>query len=150
MHIEFEFYGDEQVVREIMRPANNIDDLRPLWPFVVKLLTDIQREQFATEGGRSGRPWQELEEATIAQKGSDRILIDTGALFRSWTNKTNSGDAIRRFRKDSMDFAGAAHGAPHHHGKGHLPVRKVVDLVEGDKNDVVKLMQRFVMTGNVR
>jgi len=147
MRVTFEFYGEEQAKRQILRPAEKAQDLRPIWPRVFKELTDIEREQFGTEGGRSGRPWQELAEATTEKKSGDQILVESGALFRSWTRKSHGGGAIRRMRKNDMEFSGRGYGIHHQRGHGALPVRKVVDLVERDKNQLVKIMQAYIFRG---
>lgn len=144
--IDIDIYGEESAKRAILRPSTHVDDLRPVWPSIVKELTEIEFAQFATEGARSGRPWAQLELSTVNRKGNTNILRETDALLRSWIRLTHGNGAIRRLRKHDLEFSGQGYGFFHQHGRG-VPQRRIVDLIEGDKRAIVKKMQRYIMTG---
>ena len=94
---------------------------------------DIHSQYFQAEAGPDGDAWPELAEATIARKGHDAILIDSGKLSTSLIGG-GVGDAIR----DTFDEgpnAGLTFGtsveyaAFHQEGDG-VPKREHVGLSE--------------------
>jgi hypothetical protein len=72
-----------------------VDDLTPAWPQVEKIVMDMERQQFDTEGAYGGEQWEPLNEGYAAYKrrqyGDSRILRATGATFKSLTQRGAPG-----------------------------------------------------------
>lgn len=138
--------GEVEFDREFARLDAVISDLRPIWPDVRDKFWDIQEIHFNSEGssGRSGK-WKKLtkryNEQKIARYGPGlKILEATGDLKASLTGQT--GDTIYRTSKDEIAIGTAlARGRWHHIGAGNLPVRKVIDLSDSQRTELMKVIQ---------
>jgi len=99
--------------------------------------------QFASEGGRGGSPWQRLSpeyelEKTITHPGMP-ILRRDDVMFLSLTTETEESF----IESDPLSFAFGTRDfkAPiHHYGKGNMPVREILVLTDEDK----RAIERFI------
>jgi phage gpG-like protein len=158
MRFEVSVFGDQQVSREILRVGKRPADSRPLWPSIVDLMESRIELNFRTQGKFASGGWQPLKPATILRrklKGQVpiRILTATGALREALTTSSAAG-AKRKMKKKELQFGtqGAVnYGAHHQFGApaAKLPMRKPVEFTEATRKELVKRMQRFVMTGEV-
>lgn len=74
--------GMERVEEKLDRVSKIARDGSELWPKVGEVFAEQQRQIFS-----SGFNWQPLAPATILQKGSARVLVDTGALMEAATSE---------------------------------------------------------------
>ena len=145
----FEIEGVQQFNRAFNRIEGHIDDLRPVWDHVERVMFEIEDAQFKSEGSRGGLgKWQPLSRAYAAQKEKTHpgkpILERTGRLMRSLTGKT--GDTLLVKEKDEFGFGTAVPYAPfHQRGGGKLPKRAVVDLSSSQKRDLQKGIQKGLL-----
>lgn len=146
--VDLSVHGDVQVSRRIVRFSEHAADARPAWRQIIRDLEGIEARQFASEGRYGSGGWEPLAESTLARKHGGRILVDTGALLRSLTERAAPG-AIREIHPDWMQFGtGVPYAGFHQHGTKRMPARKPVELPESDRRRVVKSLQRFLMTGH--
>lgn len=151
MRIEVIPFGDTQVSRTIMRVGLRGKNLRLLWPVLAKYFYSMEEKQFASEGAFGGNKWPALKDATVARKGSDEILKDTDTLYESLTRSnakfSKRTDRAGEFFRGSSDPIGVHHqfGAP----RANVPMRKPVQFRDRDKVAWVKMVQRFVITGQL-
>lgn len=138
--------GVAEFDRTFSRFDATISDLRPIWPDVRDEFWQIEKEQFDSEGasGRSGK-WQKLSARYAAQKiaryGSGlKIMQATGDLRASLTGQT--GDTVYRTSKDEIMIGTVLpYARDHHIGAGRLPVRKIIDLSERQRERLMKTIQ---------
>ena len=145
--------GDVQLRRELLRFAGGVDDPSPALEEIADRLLDIEAIQFASEGGYASGGWAPLSPAYLSAKvaaGLDsRILRRTGRLHASLTN-ANDADHVRRITKSELEFGTAVPYAGYHqHGTSRMPQRRPVELREADRREMVKVLQRFMVTGQV-
>jgi len=77
-----------------------------------KDLEAIHARHFASEASPSGEPWKALSPYTIAKKGFDRILHETGALYNSLGQR--GAGAIRKVRHRELEFGTSVPYAKYH------------------------------------
>ncbi len=152
MIIEFDFYGEKQVKRRIMRPGKYAGHLRPLFNNLADFFMDIEIGQFASDGARGSRPWKPLKPETVRRKeraGLDpRILRATGALYESLTQR---GDRDQKLyiMEDFMIFGSKVeYGFFHQNARG-VPRRRPIEFTEKDRRETVKKIQRYILTGGL-
>ena len=142
--------GDLQVSRRLERWAFRAEDASPLWHSIIDYLQRIEQVQFDSEGKFSGG-WPELAPSTIAAKGHDRILYLTGELQESLTG--GNGHSVRVVEPQTMAFGTTVpYAGVHQHGSedGHIPMRKPVELTEPQRKTVAKMLQHWIVTGEVQ
>lgn len=138
--------GEAEFDRTFERLDAAFTDLRPIWPDVRDKFWELEKEQFDSEGasGRNGR-WQRLSKRYAVQKiqrygAGLKILQATGDLRASLTGQTS--DTIYRTSKDEIAIGtNLARGLYHHTGAGRLPVRKVIDLSDRQRDELMKTIQ---------
>lgn len=105
-----------------------------LMPWLRETMVDLEELHegyFGSESDPLGAAWPELAPATIARKGHNRILYDTGRLAASLTSK--SGDAIREIISEpagqGLAFGTSVDYAPFHQfGTSRIPQRQHVGV----------------------
>jgi phage gpG-like protein len=151
MRLELEVYGDVQLARELLRFRDRGMDMTPAFVKVADDFLEIGRQQFGSQGGRSGG-WAPLQPAYLARKIRDgydpRILHRTLRLRRSLTMST--ADSIRRITPEEM-FVGSRvpYGVHHQHGapRANLPRRRPIELSNADRVRWIKILQRYLIEG---
>lgn len=151
MRLDFEVFGERQVSRDLLRLGNRAGNARPAFDAIADRLEGISAQQFDSQGGRS-RAWAPLADSTRRRKAAlgldHRILHATGELRRSLTGGPG-GQRITTLNQivygTTVPYAGF-----HQAGGGHLPRRRVVDLTECDRKEMVQILQRYMLTGVIR
>jgi phage gpG-like protein len=82
--VTIKVFGDTQFSRKLMRYGLRATEAAPVMESLGFFLSKVSKEQFQTEGARSGKPWTPLQSSTVARKGSSEILVDSGALRDSF------------------------------------------------------------------
>ena len=103
------------------------------------------------QGAYASGGWQTLKASTIASKlraNQDlRILHATLRLRRSLTGR--SPDSVREFRRGRMRWGTRVEYAGYHQtGTDRLPRRRPVELTETARRQVVRILQRYIVTGS--
>jgi phage gpG-like protein len=146
--VQIKVFGDVQFSRKLMRAGFRAEAAQPLMESLAFFLSRISKEQFESQGARSGQPWQPLAPSTVARKGHDTILVDSGALRDSFQygGEDNIWEVTNEFLRWGSDVE---YGIFHQQGTTHLPVRKVFWMTEADKLAVAKSIQRWIVEGEL-
>lgn len=118
----------EQRIEEVLNA-----DYEPVFRKVMNDFEEDHEFYFQNEVAFTGAPWAELSPVTIAAKGHDRILVDTGRLMASLTS--DSPDAIREIvtgvHTPTMSFGTSVEYAGYHQtGTEHMPARPVLGITD--------------------
>ena len=153
MAVRFTFTveGEAQIDRTLARFADNVSDALPLWDKLADRFASIERRQFATEGAYGSGGWPALSPRYAAGKAraypGKPILERDGDLKRSLTVRPVGVEVLT---PGSMTVgSGIDYGRFHQAGAGNLPQRRPVELPESERRTWVRLIQRFIVTGNV-
>lgn len=145
------FYGDTQLDRTLARFASAIADARPLWEKLANRFAAIERRQFASEGAYGSGGWAALSPNYAAWKSrhypGKPILERDGDLKRSLTRRPFGVEVLEPHAMtvgSDIDY-----GRYHQHGGGNLPRRRPVEFPESERREWVRLIQRYIVTGNV-
>lgn len=121
------------------------EDLTDIWPAVREKFWEIEKEQFASEGGagRSGR-WKPLSERYKARKlklyGNKPILQATGDLYGSLTGP-GPHTVYRPGRKDLAIGSNLRYAIYHYRGGPRLPKREPISLGPVQREEMTKTIQ---------
>ena len=156
MRMEVKVFGDAQVSREILRVGKRPSNSRPLWPSIIDLMEKRIENNFRTQGKYASGGWAPLKPRTIAVRKAKghvpiKILTATGELRSALTSSSASG--AKRIRKKAMLVFGTKgsvnYGGHHQFGTENMPMRKPAEFTDATRKELVKRMQRFVITGEV-
>lgn len=147
--LTFTFYGDVQLSRTLDRFAENVDDARPAWEAIADRFAHVERRQFRSEGRASSGGWAPLSPRYGAWKARHYpgrpILERDGDLVRSLTRRPFGVEVIL---PDRMVIGSAVpYGQHHQRGGPNLPRRRPIELTEAERQVWVKVLQRFIVTG---
>lgn len=146
-----QFAGEDVVSRTLERFADRSDDASPAFRAIADAFAAFERRQFESEGvAGTGSPWAPLSPRYAAWKArrypGQPILVATGALRRSLTERPLG---VERIGSDYAELGSeVAYGRFHQQGDG-VPQRRPVDLPESERRDMVKVLQRWIVTGKV-
>lgn len=147
--LTFDFYGDTQLERTLDRFANNVEDATPAWDAIADRLVHVERRQFASEGKSSSGGWAPLSPKYAAWKAQhypgQPILQREGHLVRSLTRRPLGIERIEP--QEAWLGSAVTYGAYHQRGAGNLPRRRPIELTEDERRTWVKILQRFIVTG---
>lgn len=157
--ITISILGAEPFARELVRGGERATDLRPVWPIAAERIRELNRRMFITQGatGASGG-WSPLADSTIARKTRQGLKLDpliaSEALYEAATSYRDENQQVVEGH-DYMVFR--ITGDPGQRGQIHqrgapsvnLPARKIVDWTEDDKQQFVRDIQYYVITGKV-
>lgn len=140
----------EDVLDRTLLSIEAAEDMRPAFEAIADVFLESERRQFATEGRWGSGGWAPLSPDYARWKArhypGQPILRRDDDLFRSLT----SGPAVRRIERDRVWLGSDVdHGRYHQLGQG-VPRRRPVELPESVRRRMVKIMQRFAVTGKVR
>ena len=140
--------GDVQLARRLSRVSAGVRDFRPAWEQIVSQVERIEEEQFSSQGAHGSGGWQPLSPAYAAWKarnfGGGGILVRTGRLRSSLTRR--NPDSIREVRPLELRFGTRVpYAAFHQRGTRALPERKPIELSEGDRREIVRTLQRYLV-----
>lgn len=155
MRVVLDISGDVQLNRELVGVSGRGQDMRPAFAAVLDLWRSETTEQFATEGQHASGGWAPLKPATVAAKRRKgqrpEILRATDALMRSLTVPGDPNE-IARMTETELDYGSKLpYAGVHQNPKpgNPLPQRRPVALTERARANSVKIIQRYLMTGEV-
>lgn len=148
VRLKLEFYGDVQLDRTLARFADNIGDARPAWDVLADRFGRLERRQFAGEGPFSGG-WQALSPDYAEWKErhypGKPILERSGDLLRSLTRRPFGVEVLEPgFMVVGSDVD---YGQWHQQGTDRMPRRRPVEFPEHERREWVRILQRFIVTG---
>lgn len=146
----FTVEGDTQIDRTLARYADNVSDATALWDKLADRFASVERRQFASEGGYGSGGWPALSPLYAAWKAAHYpgkpILEREGDLKDSLTRRPFGVEVIEP--GFMVLGSGIDYGRFHQAGDG-VPQRRPVELPESERRTWVRLIQRFITTGNV-
>lgn len=152
MKLSLDIYGEEQIDRDLLRFSSYVGDPRPALLKIADDMRDQIAEQFESEGRRGSGGWEALKPATLAEKAArglpPEILQATRKLMYSLTRK--GGDHIEEVTDDSLLVGSRIpYGRFHQRGTSRMPARRPVDFTDLDRRSFVRILQRYITTGEV-
>lgn len=160
MIVTIEAFGEAQVSRELLGLSIRGDDPTPVFAAVRERFFQLEEKQFDSQGaeGAAGT-WAPLAPSTVASKaaaGMDpRILHATLTLRDSLTKESSEYARYERMGNAYYHelFIGSAvpYGVYHQstQPRHKLPRRPPVSIPEPEKVEWLKMIQRFIVTGEV-
>jgi hypothetical protein len=168
----FEVAGDKLIERELLRMGDYAQDATPAFAAIGGFMMAETKEQFATEGHRASGGWAPLAPSTIQKRGGAgrsggaiftnpgggggftsggpvRILHDTGALEQSLTEPKGANQILEVTPQELVFGSRLPYAHYHQTGTRRMPRRRPLEFTEAAKRDMVKILQRFVVTGEV-
>lgn len=150
MKFHFEINGDVQVSRELLRFAGWLGDASPAFHSIANMMRQQFDEQFRSEGAAGSGGWAPLAPSTVESKAmsglSPEILQGTGRLMAALTRR--GGDHIEIVEPDGLTIgAYSEYGGFHQSGTVNMPRRRPIELSGADRSEVMRTLQRFLVTG---
>lgn len=149
MRIQISVLGETQLNRDLLRYVEVSGNLMPALEQVHQYLINIEKRQFGSEGRQSGNPWEKLKQSTLDEKqrgGFDmRILHRTLDLRKSLTEETDPAHV--KYITPTMMVFGTTLEYPIYHQRpigSVFPQRRAIDLTEGQKVTMVKMIQKYL------
>jgi phage gpG-like protein len=169
VRFELELAGDRQVSREILRVSERAGDAAPVFRSIADYLRSVEKRQFDSHGLTGSGGWAPLATSTLLSKygvlhgthlrhgqftrkalrASMAILVETGALRDSLTS---AGDEHHReiVRSDELIFGTSVSYAKYHqHGTRRMPRRRPLELSETQRKQVIRMLQRWIIKGEL-
>ena len=154
VEISIQTIGTENFVRGFNRYVEEIQDFSEVYEELYMDFTSLEMHQFDTQGSRGGQGWQALSPNYARWKARHHpgkpILVLSGQMRAALTEPGSRGaektirgrDKYARFGvKESGNIGKIA--SFHQFGTRRMPVRKVIDLTEQDKNRWAKSIQSW-------
>ena len=150
--VHMEVLGDVVLSRRFMRVAENASDLSGPFSTILDAWEDWTGEQFDSEGGTFGTPWEPLADSTIERKAAGgaanpaQILVDTGALALSLQGGPGG---VRNVGPDEAEWGTRDPNAMWHHGRDRssgnpVPRRPIFEPTEAHRRWSISVLQRGV------
>lgn len=151
MRFTFAVEGEVQIDRTLTRFIDDLEDARPVWEVLAGRFAKMEARQFASEGAYGSGRWAALSPDYALWKAANYgtpILERTGALKASLTARPFGVEEI-----DARAMAvgsGIDYGKYHQAGTARMPQRRPVEFPESERRVWVRIIQRFIMTGEAR
>jgi phage gpG-like protein len=149
--------GEDKVIHDLTEAAKRAKDARPAMRKVRAIMEEANRKQFETSGAYLGDSWAPLAPGTLARKarkgqGSD-ILRATRALEASLSGgKGRRGGATRTTARAGTSIWYAVFAKTGTRKAGHgasSPARPIVGLTKRDRTKAIRVVEKFLLTGEV-
>lgn len=130
----------ELISRRLRRYAQGIEDARPAFELMVRVLRQSEQAVFDTKGGAIGRAWPAAAEPE--RKQDSRLLVATGALMRSLAGQT--GDSNVQITPHRLNYGTTVPYAHfHEYGTSRMPTRPFIGLSQSAARDLVNIMHDY-------
>lgn len=138
--------GNVVLARGIERFTEGISDFRPAFEEMRTDFMQVETEQFATEGGRSGQPWPPLSPTYAAWKAKHYPGAPILQLTRTMLAQLSAGTGMQiDMQPMSLRMTPLVPWAKWHQtGTARMPARPPVVLTETDKTRWMKILHRYV------
>lgn len=149
--LEFDAFGQKQLVRELTRFGELAGDATPAFEEIIDLMRADIGEQFDTEGGSMSGGWAPLKPVTLERKVAaglqTEIMRATDRLMQSFTDDRGS-DQVHEVTPMGFDFGSEVPYGKYHMGPakdGSRPARKPIDFTEEQRRKYVKVLQEWLV-----
>lgn len=153
MRLVLDIAGDKQVERELLRVAGDVGDVSPALNRIVDLWIDETGQQFDTQGFHGSGGWAPLTPGYAAEKAKRfpgrGILHRTFALQQSLTDRGDPNMIVQIGRDELAWGTKVPYATFHQLGTRRMPRRRPVELTERARQQTVRILQRFIITGEV-
>lgn len=127
--------GDEELQRKLMRAGVAITSFASELKRSGQFLQDFySNDVFQTAGSAIGERWAPLNPATIARKGNNRILVDTGKMKGAFKFKASDKVAAVTNPTEYLKY--------HQFGTRKMPRRQVVKVTDRIANEVGDIFRK--------
>jgi phage gpG-like protein len=154
LRVTIDALGEEVIDRTLLGVQRPLLDMTGFWDELATSLSRASVRQFASQGGYGSGGWAPLAAITAARKARagqpQKILQATRRLHRSLTEQEHPEHL----------YVGQAHGMAwgttvpyakyHQDGSGSVPRRRVIQLPEAARRDIVRTMQRGILAAGQR
>lgn len=137
----------EEAVKRLTAIRDRLDDLRPAWRTALIYLRRATKEQFASQGGRSGDGWAPLTPAYAARKArifpGKPILRATDAMFNSLIGQTEN--TVVEF--DALEFTYGTRDPKaryHQDGTPRMARRRILTVTEEDRRQLRRIANAYI------
>lgn len=155
VEVDIKMLGDQTFVRKIRAMQRRAIDPRPVLEDIGEDLRMMVAEQFATEGARGGRKWDDLKPDTIRKRGSAHpILIDSGEMFAEFMSPKAykvTGDSVEveipagvRQKGESAQFGFHARDG------SFIEPRPILEITAFDRHEFRRKITNFLVRGERR
>lgn len=156
MRIEISAHGDVQVSRELLRFSGRADDASPAFRSIARMLRGAEKKQFTSQGRYASGGWAKLAPSTVLAKRRDpkakfkrAILRRTGEMMDSWVKKSDP-QHIEEISRDELRLGSSDPKSKFHQlGTVNMPQRRVLEVRGRDRTEIVKRLQRWLVSGKV-
>lgn len=150
MRLTIDTLGEEIVARDLIRMGDRATDVSDVMGGeVTDLLRGSMTRQFDSQGQYGSGGWPALASSTVAAKqaaGLDPRILHATRRLRDSLTEGGHGDQVVVARRDGLDFGTSVEYAGYHqHGQG-VPQRRPVQLPEADRREVVRILQRALVS----
>jgi phage gpG-like protein len=150
LRLSLDVAGEKIIDRTLAGIGDQAEDLRPAFEAIGDVFLAAERRQFTSEGAFGSGGWAPLSQPYATWKArhypGKPILRRTDDLWRSLT----TGPAVRVIKPQYLALGTDVEYAKYHQkGKPPLPRRRPVELPESTRREMVKILQRWVVTGRV-
>lgn len=173
MRLVFEVDGDRLIERDLLRLGEYAQDATPAFEAIGGLMMEETKDQFATEGRHASGGWRPLAPSTVRRKlhggrftrgfaigpgggnfvavssGGLGILYETGALERSLTDRDAPNQIFEAAPQELVFGSSLPYARYHQRGTHRMPQRRPLEFTEPAKRRMVKILQRWIVTGEV-
>jgi phage gpG-like protein len=142
IHVE----GTAAVVDLMDGLATRVEDLTPAWQEIHERFVEYEESWFQSEGNGS---WPQLSHDYAEWKHrhfpGEPILVRTGRLRDTATEPDIFIAEANRLILGTSDPVAAAH----QEGRGHLPVRKVIDVDDTEIDEWTEIIKQHILEGDL-
>lgn len=154
---EIEAHGTETVASNLKEFGGRATDARPAMRKVRSIMEKGQRANFETSGSYLGEEWDQLSPGTLARRArlgqGTKPLVATGALERSLSGgRGKRGSATKTMARagTSVWYGVFAQAGTKGAGNGaSAPKRRIVGMTQKDATKSIRVIEKFLMTGEV-
>jgi phage gpG-like protein len=152
MRLRIDALGEEVIDRTLLGVQRPLLDMTGIWDEINTALGRNSVRQFASQGAYGSGGWEPLASSTLARKARlgqpSKILQATRRLYRSLTVDDHP-EHLYVAQPHQMAWGTTVPYAKYHQdGSGSsLPRRRVVQLPETARRNVVRIMQRGILAG---
>ena len=141
--------GEKLVHYKLSRFADEVTDWRECWRDLLVLWKEMEKEQFDSEGARSGEQWKALSDKPEGHGyASHKAKVRPGApiLYFSGDMREAITEPRAEMQKESMSLyaSKAPYWQYHQSGTEHMPARQPIRFTEADLDEWRQTMHHFV------
>ena len=145
---------DAEIRRVLAKLSGAVKDMSPLMHSIGEHLLNTTRERFVDQKAPDGTPWAPLSEATKRRKrrNRDKVLTERGFLrgnlaYRADATSVRVGSpsiyaGTHQFGAERGVFGTTGRGRPV--PWGDIPARPFLGLSDADRDEVLRLAERFL------